>query len=110
MDGTFDTPDGFNAADEVLSGLAQVPYEHEISLRVKGSADDVRRRFPPVVATVHDDVDDGWVRVRINAQRLDWVPAVLAGLGLPFVIERPDALRDLVRSLAAQLNAAAEQG
>jgi WYL domain len=25
LDGTFDTPDGFNAADEVLSGLAQAP-------------------------------------------------------------------------------------
>ena len=54
LDGTFDTPDGFNAADEVLSGLAQVPYEHQISVRVEGSADEVRRRFPPVVATVHD--------------------------------------------------------
>ena len=47
--------------------------------------------------------------VRINARRLDWVPAVLAGVGVPFVIERPDALRDLVRALPADLNAAAER-
>ena len=107
LDGTFDAPEGFNAAEEVLAGLAQMPYRHEISLRVEGSVDDVRRRLPPVVATVQDGDDEGWAQVRINAERLDWVPAVLAGLGVPFVIERPDALRDLVRSLAAQLNAAA---
>jgi predicted DNA-binding transcriptional regulator YafY len=107
LDGTFDAPEGFNAAEEVLSGLARVPYRHRISLRVEGSVDDVRRRLPPVVATVRDGDEEGWAYVRINAERLDWVPAVLAGLGVPFVIERPDALRDLVRSLAAQLNAAA---
>jgi predicted DNA-binding transcriptional regulator YafY len=107
LDGTFDAPEGFNAAEEVLAGLAQMPYRHEISFRVEGSVDDVRRRLPPVVATVQDGDDEGWAQVRINAERLDWVPAVLAGLGVPFVIERPDALRDLVRSLAAQLNAAA---
>jgi len=46
--------------------------------------------------------------VRINAQRLEWVPAVLSGLGVPFVIERPDALREVARTLAAQLTAAAD--
>jgi len=107
LGGTFDAPAGFNAVEEVLSGLAQMPYRHEISLRVEGSVDDVRKRLPPVVATVQDGDGEGWARVRINAERLDWVPAVLAGLGVPFVIERPDALRDLVRTLAAQLNAAA---
>lgn len=108
--GTFEVPVGFNAAAEVLSALATMPYRYEISLRVQGSVDDVQRRFPPVVATVHDDgAGAGWVRVRINARRLDWVPAVLAGVGVPFVIERPDALRDLVRALAADLNAAAER-
>jgi len=42
----------------------------------------------------------------MRAERLDWVPGVLAGLGLPFVVERPDALRGLLRTLAAQLVAA----
>ena len=111
VDGTFDVPAGFNATEEVLSGLARVPYRYEIAVRVEGSVDDVRRRLPPVIATV-DAIgevgdDEGGVRVRINAERLDWVPAVLAGLGVPFVIERPDALRDLVRDLARQLSAAA---
>jgi predicted DNA-binding transcriptional regulator YafY len=57
---------------------------------------------------VHDIADvDGWVRVRLRAVRLDWAPAVLAGLGLPFAIEHPEALRGLVRSLAERLTTAA---
>jgi predicted DNA-binding transcriptional regulator YafY len=57
---------------------------------------------------VHDIADvDGWVRVRLRAERLDWVPAVLAGMGLPFAVEHPEALRGLVQSLAERLAAAA---
>jgi len=105
---SFVIPDGFDPAERVLSGIAQIPYRHEVSLRVQGPAEQVRARLPPGIATVHDSADDhGWVRVQMRAERLDWVPGLLAGLGLPFLIERPDALRDLVRSLAEQLAAAA---
>jgi hypothetical protein len=48
------------------------------------------------------------VRVRWRVERLDWVPSVLAGLGLPFVIEEPAELRDGVRALAGQLASWAE--
>ena len=36
-----------------------------------------------------------WLRVDLRAERLDWVPAVLASLDRPFVIEQPDA-RDVL--------------
>ena len=106
LDATFVAPAGFNAAEEVLAGLARATYRYEISLLVEGSVDDVRRLFSPVVATVQGG-EKGWARVRINAERLDWVPALLAGLGVPFVIEQPDALRGLVRTLAERLTTAA---
>lgn len=35
--------------------------------------------------------------------RLDWLPAVLASLDRPFVIERPDELRGLVEAFAERL-------
>jgi hypothetical protein len=38
------------------------------------------------------------------------VPAVLASLDRPFVIERPDELRDLVAALAERLAASARAG
>lgn len=105
---TFDIPKGFDPAAHVLSGIAETPYRHEISLRVQGPAEQVQAQFPAGIATVHDLPDAaGWVRVQMRAERLNWVPGVLAGLSLPFIIERPDSLRDLVRSLAEQLAAAA---
>ncbi|MET9297677.1 YafY family protein [Streptomyces sp. NPDC003077] len=52
--------------------------------------------------------DDGWVRVRLRAERLERVPSVLAWLDRPFVIEYPDALREHVRSLARRLAACAD--
>jgi predicted DNA-binding transcriptional regulator YafY len=99
--GTFDVPAGFDAATHVVTGIARAPWAHAVSVRVRGTAEDVRRDLPRI-ATVRE-VDDGWVRVELTADRLDWVPGVLARLDLPFVIERPAELRDLVRALAARL-------
>ncbi|MFC4942900.1 helix-turn-helix transcriptional regulator [Pseudonocardia sp. GCM10023141] len=107
--GTFELPRGFDPTQHVLSGLAQAPRRHAVSVRVQGTVERVRSRLPTGLATVHPVPDrDGWVRVRLQAERLDWVPAVLAGLDLPFAVEEPEALRDLLRSLAARLSSGAE--
>jgi predicted DNA-binding transcriptional regulator YafY len=103
LPGEFEVPTGFDPGERVLSGLAEVPYRHEVSLRVRGSAEDVSARFPAGIATVQGLPDDGWVRVRLRAERLDWIPGVLARLDHPFVIEQPDALRDHVHALARRL-------
>jgi predicted DNA-binding transcriptional regulator YafY len=106
--GAFELPDGFDPAERVLSGLAQAPHRHAVSVRVQGTPEQVRSQLRAGLATVHDIAHlDGWVRVRLQAERLDWVPAVLAGLGLPFAVEHPEALRGLLRSLAQRLTTAA---
>ena len=113
LPGTFETPAGFDPAGRVLSGLAEVPRGHEVSLRVQGTAAQVRSRLPAGLATVGElpaGQDAGWVRVRLRAEQLDWVPSLLAGLHCPFVIERPAALRDHVRALAGWLAACADAG
>ncbi|WP_328607657.1 YafY family transcriptional regulator [Amycolatopsis sp. NBC_00345] len=103
LPGEFEVPTGFDPGERVLSGLAEVPYRHEVSLRVRGTAEDVSARFPAGIATVQALPDDEWVQVRLRAERLDWIPGVLARLDRPFVIERPDALRDHVHALARRL-------
>jgi predicted DNA-binding transcriptional regulator YafY len=132
---TFEGPAGFDPAAQVLSALAGVPRQHEVSLRIQAPAELIRTRLPASVATVEDipagpasggdgagdgaDADrpvdknaagggEGWVRVRLQAERLDWIPAVLAGLDRPFVIEHPAALRDEVRALARRLSSYTE--
>jgi predicted DNA-binding transcriptional regulator YafY len=146
LPGSFETPAGFDPAGRVLSGLAEVPYRHEVSLRVRGTAEQVRDRLPAGLATVQElpadpaqdpaveaagdspessgppavsgagqgwgsprpEAGGGWVRVRLRAERLEWVPSVLAWLDRPFVIEYPDALRDHVHALARRLATSAD--
>jgi predicted DNA-binding transcriptional regulator YafY len=110
--GTFVPPEGFDAAAHVVAGIARAPWAHAVSVRVRGTADHVRAHLPVGIATVQEiDPDSGdgapQVRVEIRAERLDWVPALLAGLDRAFVVEGPDELRDLVRALARRLHDAA---
>jgi predicted DNA-binding transcriptional regulator YafY len=109
LPGSFAVPAGFDPSARVLSALAEAPYRYEVAVRVEGTVDEVRPLLPPSVATVHETPDDSWARVRIRAERLDWVPGVLACLGRRFVVERPDELRALVRELGRRLLDAADQ-
>jgi predicted DNA-binding transcriptional regulator YafY len=108
-DETFATPAGFDPAQRVLTALAEAPYEHEVSVRVRATPDQIRSVFPQAVASLEPvDADVAWTRVRIRAQRLDWIPPLLATLDQPFVVERPEGLRDLIRALAERLAARAD--
>jgi predicted DNA-binding transcriptional regulator YafY len=113
--GSFEPPEGFDPAGHVLSGLATVPYQHEVTLRIQATAAQIRARLPASVAIIEElppagGADAGgetWFRVELRAQRLDWVPRVLASLDRPFLVERPDELRGLIAALAGRLAAAA---
>jgi predicted DNA-binding transcriptional regulator YafY len=115
LPGSFEPPDGVDPAERVLAGLAATPYRHQVTLRIQATAEQVRARLPASVATIEeassvadgDPQGEGWVRVELQAERLDWVPAVLASIDRPFVIERPDELRGLVSALAGRLAASA---
>ncbi|ANZ43478.1 transcriptional regulator [Lentzea guizhouensis] len=100
--GTFDVPPGFAPAEQVLTALAQAPHRYEVSVRVRADTARIRAVFPPSVALL-EGLDDGWTRARIRAERLDWVAPLLASLDRPFVVERPEELRELVRALARRL-------
>ncbi|YCK37394.1 helix-turn-helix transcriptional regulator [Actinomadura sp. ATCC 39365] len=133
LPGSFEAPAGPDPAQRVLSGFATAPYRHEVTLRIHGTAEQIRTRLPAAVATVEEITDEPaeepaadtaaepavepavepageagpagerWFRVELRAERLDWLPAVLAALDRPFVIERPDELRDLVLAVADRL-------
>ncbi|OOC05458.1 transcriptional regulator [Amycolatopsis azurea DSM 43854] len=106
--GTFEPPDGFDPAERVLTALAETPHRHDVSVRIEATPEQVRAVFPPSVAVLEPDGDG--VRARIRAQRLDWIPPLLAALDRPFVIERPGELRDLVSALAGRLAERAREG
>ena len=109
LTGSFDVPPDFDPSARVLAALAEAPYRHEVAVRVHGTVDEVRPLLPPSVAVVDDTPDGSWVRVRIRAERLDWIPGLLVGIGRKFVVEHPDELRVLVREVGRQLIEAADQ-
>jgi predicted DNA-binding transcriptional regulator YafY len=122
--GSFDPPpDGFDPAARLLEGFAAAPYQHEVRLRVQGTPAQVRVRLPASLATITEPPPpDGaqpettqpettqpetvrWLQVDLRVEQLDWLPPLLASLDLPFVIEHPARLRDLVAALAGRLAA-----
>ncbi len=107
LPGSFEPPAELDPAQRVLTSMARAPYRHDVTLRIQGTIEQIRQRLPASVAEVQEYEDKGWQRVEIRAESLDWLPGVLAALDLPFVIERPDELRDRVVALADQLAASA---
>ncbi|WP_338055726.1 WYL domain-containing protein [Streptosporangium subroseum] len=105
------------APAHVLSGFATAEYRHEVTLRIYGTVEQIRAHLPASVASLEehaptagqDRATERWLRVELRAQRLDWLPPALASLDRPFVIERPDELRDLVIALADRLASYARQ-
>ena len=84
-----------------------------MTLQIQGTIEQIRTRLPASVASVEEppllgaaDPQTGRrLRVELRAERLDWLPPVLASLDQPFIIERPDELRSLVTALADRLAA-----
>ncbi|MFF5536525.1 helix-turn-helix transcriptional regulator [Streptomyces cinerochromogenes] len=117
LPGSFEAPVGPDPAQRVLSAFATAEYRHEVTLRIHGTAEQIRTHLPASIASLEehepaagqDRATERWLRVELRAERLDWLPPVLASLDRPFVIERPDELRDLVTALADRLASYARQ-
>jgi len=111
LPGSFEPPAGLDPTQRVLSGFAEAPYRHEVTLRIQGTVEQIRARLPasvaivaePPAASCADAETERWLRVELRVERLDWLPPVLASLDRPFAIERPDELRGLVVALAERL-------
>jgi predicted DNA-binding transcriptional regulator YafY len=114
LPGSFDPPAGLDPVQRVLSGFAAAPYRHLVILRIRGTVEQIRTVLPASVATMADvppspGEDQQWLRVELRAERLDWLPPLLASLDLPFSIEEPDELRDLTAAFADRLAASARR-
>jgi predicted DNA-binding transcriptional regulator YafY len=94
---------GFDQVRHVTRSLAAVPDAHEIEVVLATTLESARRRIPPTVATLAET--EGGVLLTGRAEHLAGLAAMLAGLGWPFTVRRPAALRDEVRALSDRLRA-----
>ncbi|MEV4483792.1 helix-turn-helix transcriptional regulator [Micromonospora coxensis] len=98
---TFTPPADFDPVAQVTRSLAAVPYAHTVEVLLEVDPATARRRVPPSVAELTEV--PGGVLLRARAERLDGMAQLLAGLGWPFTVRHPDALRDAVRAHATRL-------
>jgi len=117
QDGVFTAPPGFDPVEAVRSSLRATPWRHAVSVLVEATAEHVLAALPDGLASVEElppgdsrrpHSIDGWVRVRFRAERLGWIPPLLASLDRPFVVEEPAELRAEVAALGRRLVAAAD--
>jgi predicted DNA-binding transcriptional regulator YafY len=99
-------PEGFDAVAAVSRSLARVPYAHAVSVRIDAPLAHVRDRIPAMMAELTPDGDGTLLRMRADSLR--WVAELLAGVGAPFTVREPEALRAEVAALAESLRASAE--
>jgi predicted DNA-binding transcriptional regulator YafY len=115
LDGTFAVPTDTDPVQQVVGPLSRTPWRHEVSFRIRADIAHVRTRIPETLASVSPvsdgaETEDGWLRVFLRAERLEWVAGTLAMLDRPFVIESPTELHDTVAALGNRMTAAGRAG
>ncbi|WP_213454273.1 helix-turn-helix transcriptional regulator [Rhizomonospora bruguierae] len=105
----FPSPRGFDPVAHVVRSLAGVPYTWDVEVLMETDLIQARRRVPESLVTLTETADG--VLLRTRAQSLDGMAQMLASLGWPFTILRPDQLRAALARHAERLAAiAARQG
>ncbi|MDG4830349.1 YafY family protein [Solwaraspora sp. WMMD1047] len=102
----FTVPAGFDPVGHVTRSLAAVPYRWEVEVLLETDPAQARRRIPATVAELTESADG--VLMRTRAQDLTGMAQLLAGLGWPFTILRPEELRTAVTGYAARFAGYAE--
>jgi predicted DNA-binding transcriptional regulator YafY len=104
-DETFTPPERFNSLDFVRQSLAEVPGLWRVEVVLATTLEDAKRRVPLHLATFEET--SGGVIIRQNAEGLEEIARQLVWLGIPFTVRQPDELRDVLRTLAAEVYQAA---
>jgi predicted DNA-binding transcriptional regulator YafY len=104
---TFAVPAGFDPVAHVVRSLARVPYAWQVEVLLETDLAQATRRVPASVAELSEVA--GGVLVRARAENLAGMAQLLAGLGWPFTVRRPDELRTELAAHAARLAAYASR-
>lgn len=103
-EGTFVPPPGFDALEHLVRGMATMPSRFVLDVRFAVPSAVVAQRVPPAYATLEPD-GDGTI-ARYPADDIDLMASYLAGLGIPFTVRGPAALRTALARVADRLAAA----
>jgi predicted DNA-binding transcriptional regulator YafY len=101
LEEAFERPAGLDGPEAILETLVNTigPWEIEVLLRT--SLEHAREQVPQMVASLEEV--EGGVLMRCTAESLDGMARFLAGLFCPFVVKRPEELREALEQHAAEI-------
>jgi predicted DNA-binding transcriptional regulator YafY len=106
LDQTFSRPAGFDALDQLVHGIATIPYAHAIEVFLHTDLPTARRAFSLAFGLL-EPAQDG-VLLRTSADDLAWFARQLAGLPFDFRIRTPARLRIELTRCATRMHALAK--
>lgn len=92
---SFGRPDNFDVLQYLRESIAALPRKHTVAVRFSAELPAVRRAIPPSVGKL--TVQKRGVRLDAQMDDLHSFARDLAGLGLPFEILQPPALRTALK-------------
>ncbi|MDQ3286459.1 MAG: YafY family transcriptional regulator [Actinomycetota bacterium] len=102
LDDTFARPAGLDSPGAVLSAVASTPGdEWSVEVLLETSAEDARWQLPSVGLALEQA--EGGTLLRCSTWSLDWIARVLAGLDCPFIVRRPEELREALERRAEKI-------
>jgi len=104
---TFFLPVNFDVREAVQRALASVPKEWQIEVWLKTTLPEAQRSLR--LSQAFFEEKSSGVLLRGEAEDLSWVAQKLAGLGMPFIIHRPQELRTVMSQYAQKLADYAQQ-
>jgi len=103
----FTRPEAFDCLQYLHESLAKVEWGYAIEVLLETTMEDAQRRIPPGSALFEQTASG--VVIRSYVERLDWVARRLLTFECPFVIRRPQELRDALRAIASEAAALADR-
>jgi predicted DNA-binding transcriptional regulator YafY len=100
----FTRPAEFDPLAHVLRALAEQPGIWRARVILKTTIERVRYLLPAGLATLEETAEG--VEMHVTGEDLQWMARFLINLGIPFVVREPQALRQTLRRLAAEIVAA----
>lgn len=103
---SFVRPSGFDSRAHLLEAIARIPDIWDVSVLLELDLAEAQRLVPAGLALLEPAAP--YVRLRAAIDDLEMIARMLAGLGCPLIVERPEQLRGALRALADQLRRAAD--
>jgi predicted DNA-binding transcriptional regulator YafY len=97
---TFEPPPGFDPVTHLTRQLAALPWQWEVEVLIEAEIQHLRQVLPPATELAEAA---GGVCLRGRVHTLAAMAQMLAGLGRPFTVIRPEELREEVAALATRL-------